>query len=100
MNLTRSKPFIVPPPPPAKSFVGRVGLLEARECPGGWVWRFAGLGRWRGDAESLPEALNQAAESCGLAMFEARWREVGGEAANENLVESTTWRAFAGSYAI
>lgn len=68
---------VFPSPLPVQTFASRCGTLQARKSPfGGWLWRFAGLGRWQGDAESLPEALNQAAERCRMAQFEMGWVEV------------------------
>lgn len=62
----------------ARSFMGRPGVLRtSRVAPSLWRWRIAGLhSDWRGNAESVAEALNQAAEACGMAHFEAAWREV------------------------
>lgn len=63
---------------PAAAFIGRPGVLHVVQVATGlWQWRIDGLHEhWIGDAESVAEALDQASESCGMAHFEARWREV------------------------
>lgn len=65
-------------PRPARAFIGRPGVLHAvRVAADLWRWRFGSLHEhWLGNAESVAEALDQAAQACGLAHFEAGWREV------------------------